>query len=128
MSTIFTKIINGEIPCHKVWEDDAHLAFLDIRPMANGHTLVIPKREVNHIFDLNPEETAAIWMAARKVGRRLKDKLGCARVCIGTWGYEVPHAHIHLIPTNSMTDFPPPPGNENADSDALSALASELSF
>jgi len=128
MPTLFTKIVEGEIPCHKVWEDDHHLAFLDIRPMAPGHTLVIPKRETGYLFDLGEEETAALWVAARGVARHLKEKLGCARVCVGVWGYEVPHAHIHLIPTNSMADFPPPPGATNADQADLAALAGRLRF
>jgi histidine triad (HIT) family protein len=128
MPTLFSKIISGEVPCHKVWEDDAHLAFLDIRPMARGHTLVIPKREVDYLFDLSEDETAAIWNVARAVARRLKEKTGCARVCIGAWGYEVPHAHIHLVPTNFMADFMPPPGATEGDHSELAALAADLAF
>ena len=127
MSSIFSKIVEGEIPCHKVWEDHDHLAFLDIRPAAPGHTLVIPKRETDYLFDLPEEEHAALWTAARKVARRLKEVLGCARVCVGIWGFEVPHAHIHLIPCDSMRDFPPPPHGKMSQ-DEMAALASKLSF
>lgn len=126
MASIFSKIVKGEIPCHKVWEDDDHLAFLDIRPMAEGHTLIVPKKEVDYLFDMSEDEIAALFKAARKVAKRLKKKTDCARVCIGAWGYEVPHAHVHLVPTNFMADFPPPPGAQEGDHDELAALAAEL--
>lgn len=125
MSSIFSRIVAGEIPCHRVWEDDGHLAFLDIHPVQPGHTLVIPKREVDYLFDLTEDEHAALWTAARTVARRLRDVLGCARVCTAVLGYEVPHAHIHLIPTNSLADFPWP-GGTAAKSDELAALAAKL--
>jgi histidine triad (HIT) family protein len=125
MSTLFTRIVNGEIPCHKVWEDERHLAFLDIRPRRPGHTLVIPKREVNYLFDLDEEEHAALWTAARTVARLLKERLACKRICVGVWGYEVPHAHIHLVPTNAMADFPPAPGTPASDTD-LAAVATRV--
>jgi histidine triad (HIT) family protein len=125
MSSLFTKIVRGEIPCHKVWEDDAHLAFLDINPIRPGHTLVIPKREVDYLFDLDEADHAALWAAARHVAGRLRDVTGCARVCVAVLGYEIPHAHIHLIPTNSMADFPWP-GGRPADQDQLAELASKL--
>ncbi|MHC4818833.1 MAG: HIT family protein [Planctomycetota bacterium] len=125
MSSIFSRIVAGEIPCHRVWEDDGHLAFLDISPVQPGHTLVIPKREVDYIFDLSEAEHAALWTAARTVARRLKAGLGCARVCTAVLGYEVPHAHVHLIPTNSLADFPWP-GGAAAPNDDLAALAAKL--
>ena len=125
MSSIFTRIVRGEIPCHKVFEDEDHLAFLDIRPVSRGHTLVIPKREEAYLFDLDEKEHAALWAAAHRVARRLKEVTGCARVCVAVLGYEVPHAHVHLIPTDSMADFPWPGGAE-ADPDDLSALATAL--
>lgn len=125
MSSIFSRIVAGEIPCHKVWEDGDHLAFLDIRPVQPGHTLVIPKREVDYLFDLSGAEHAALWAAAHAVARRLKEVLGCARVCIAVLGYEVPHAHIHLIPTNSLAEFPWPGGAPVADEE-LAALAAKL--
>jgi histidine triad (HIT) family protein len=125
MSSLFTKIVRGEIPCHKVWEDDAHLAFLDINPIQPGHTLVIPKREVDYLFDLGEAEHAALWTAARGVAARLKEVTGCARVCVAVLGYEIPHAHVHLIPTNALTDFPWP-GGKPADQAALAELAAKL--
>lgn len=125
MASLFTKIVQGEIPCHKVWEDDRHLAFLDIRPVQPGHTLVIPKREQDYLFDLDEAEHAALWAAARTVALRLKEVTGCARVCVAVLGFEVPHAHVHLIPTNAMSDFPWPGGNE-ADPGELAALAARF--
>lgn len=107
MPTIFSKIVAGEIPCHKVWEDDKHLAFLDINPWCYGHTLVIPKAEHAYIFDMPAADYAALHAAARTVAQTLKAKLGCARVCSMVVGYEVPHVHIHLFPSNSMKDFLP---------------------
>jgi len=125
MASIFSRIVGGEIPCHKVWEDDRHLAFLDVRPVVPGHTLVIPKREVGYIFDLPEEEHAALWTAAHCVARRLKEKLRCKRVCVAVLGYEVPHAHIHLLPTNAMAEFPWPGGGKASDAEQA-ALAEQL--
>lgn len=102
--SVFTKIIQGELPCHKVAEDDKHLAFLDISPLTEGHTLVIPKREENHIFDLSDEETAALHIFARKVANAIRQAIDCKRVAMEVIGLEVPHAHIHLIPVNQMSD------------------------
>ena len=125
MSTIFTKIVAGEIPCHEVWADDHHFAFLDINPRAPGHTLVIPKREVSYIFDLEPEEYDRLWRAARTVAERMKAALSCARVCVSVVGWEVPHVHVHLVPTNHIEDFPfPPPQTTTAEE--LSAMAERL--
>ena len=101
MTSIFTKIVRGEIPCHKVWEDEEHLAFLDIQPWAEGHTLVIPKKETDYIFDLSVSQSEALWVAAHKVAKLLEQKINCQRVAVLVLGYEVPHAHIHLIPTQS---------------------------
>ena len=124
MASIFTKIIQGELPCHKVWEDEKHLAFLDIRPAQPGHTLVIPKREEDYIFDLTPEEHAELWTAAQTVAAKLKEKLGCRRVCVLVIGWEVPHAHIHLIPTNAMHEvgMPPPANVSEEEMGRLAAL------
>lgn len=125
MSSLFTKIVRGEIPCHKVWEDDAHLAFLDINPVQWGHTLVIPKREAGYLFELDEAEHAALWTAARRVARRLKEVTGCKRVCVAVLGYEIPHVHVHLLPTNALTDFPWP-GGTPADQAELAELAAKL--
>jgi histidine triad (HIT) family protein len=115
MATLFTKIVAGEIPCQKVWEDEQHLAFLDIRPVQPGHTLVIPKREVGYLFDLEPEEYAALWEAVRTVEAKLKQQLGCARVVVTVIGWEVPHVHVHLIPTHTIHDVRMPPPYELTD-------------
>ena len=105
MATIFSRIAAGEIPSYKVAEDDRHYAFLDITPVAVGHTLVIPRREVDYLFDLNPEELADLMKFAQKVAKGLKAATGCARVGMAVIGMDVPHAHIHLIPLNSEGDL-----------------------
>ena len=109
MASLFTRIVQGEIPCHKVWEDAQHLAFLDIVPIQPGHTLVIPKREVGYLFDLSAEEQAALWRAVRTVEAGVKRATGSKRVCLMVVGWEVPHVHVHLVPTNAASDFPVPP-------------------
>ena len=104
MASIFTRIVNGEIPCHKVAEDENYLAFLDISPLTEGHTLVIPKREVDYIFDLDDETLAGMMLFAKRIAERQKRNLDCKRVAVVVLGLEVPHAHIHLIPMNSEND------------------------
>lgn len=103
--TIFSKIISGEIPCHKIAETDDYLAFLDIRPMMEGHTLCIPKREVNYYFDLTEEELTGLTLFSQRVARAIKQVIPCNRVAVGVLGLEVPHAHVHLVPVTVMTDF-----------------------
>ena len=98
MATIFTKIIEGEIPCYKVAEDERHIAFLDINPVAPGHTLVVPKHEVSYLFDLDDEEYVALELFAKKVAKGLRKAMPCKRIGETVIGLEVPHAHIHLIP------------------------------
>jgi len=127
MPTIFERIVAGQIPCHKVWEDDAHLAFLDINPRVPGHTLVIPKRATDYLFDLGPSEMAALWEAARVVAEKLKTRLGCARVCVWVYGFEVPHVHVHLIPMNTLGDVPLPPVDEQAKA-GVSEMAKRLAM
>lgn len=105
MASIFSRIVKGEIPCYKIAEDDLHLAFLDIFPLTEGHTLVIPKKETDYIFDLSQEEFAALSAFAHKVGNAVQRATNCNRVCTAVAGYEVPHAHIHLIPTMRMSDM-----------------------
>lgn len=104
MPTIFTKIISGEIPCFKVFEDENFLAFLDINPNAKGHTLCIPKKEVNKILDLDEETYLGLMSFSRKVGKALERTVDCKRVGMSVIGLEVPHVHVHLIPLNEMKD------------------------
>lgn len=103
--TIFTKIVNGEIPCHKIAEDENFLAFLDITPLADGHTLVIPKKEVDYIFDLQDDLLSGLILFAKKIAPAIAQACPCRRVGISVIGLEVPHAHVHLIPLNSMNDI-----------------------
>lgn len=105
MSTIFTKIINGEIPAYKVAEDDRFLAFLDIRPNAKGHTLCIPKEEENKLFDLDEKTYLDLMSFSRKVAKGIEKAVPCKRVGMAVVGLEVPHVHVHLIPLNSMGDM-----------------------
>ena len=105
MATLFTKIINGEIPCHKIAESDKFLAFLDIFPLAEGHTLVIPKVEVDYIFDLDDSYLTEINLFARDVAAKIKAAVPCKRIGIAVIGLEVPHAHMHLVPLNHVGDI-----------------------
>ena len=105
MSSIFTKIINGEIPSYKVAEDENYYAFLDIFPLAKGHTLVVPKKEVDYIFNLDDETYKGLWAFAKKVALGVEKAVPCERVGIAVLGLDVPHAHIHLLPLNNMEDF-----------------------
>jgi histidine triad (HIT) family protein len=102
--SIFTKIISGELPAYKVAEDEQHLAFLDINPNAKGHTLCIPKKETNKLFDLSQEEYTALLLFSRKVALGLEKAVPCQRIGMTVIGLEVPHVHVHLIPLQSMTD------------------------
>jgi histidine triad (HIT) family protein len=105
MSSIFSKIISGEIPCHKVAEDDKHLAFLDITPLAKGHTLVIPKLETDYIFDINDNDLADLIVFSKNVAKLIKSSIPCKKIGVTVIGLEVPHAHIHLLPINSISDM-----------------------
>ena len=104
MASIFTKIISGEIPCYKIAENDDFFAFLDINPNAKGHTLCIPKKEVNKIMDLDEETYLGLMAFSRKIGRALEKAVACKRVGMTVIGLEVPHVHVHLIPLNDMKD------------------------
>ena len=104
MASIFTKIINKEIPCYKVAETENCLAFLDINPNAEGHTLCIPKKEIDNIFDLDTELYNELMLFSKKVAKALKKAVPCERIAMSVIGLEVPHAHIHLIPINEMKD------------------------
>ncbi len=103
--TIFSKIIKGEIPCHKIYEDDKYFSFLDINPVQKGHTLVIPKIEVNDVFDLDDETYTGLMKVAKKLSFAIKKATNCNRIGVIVMGLEVPHAHIHLIPINKMSDM-----------------------
>jgi len=105
MASIFTKIVNGEIPAYKVAEDENYLAFLDIFPVAKGHTLVIPKKEVDYLFDLDDELYSGLQLFAKKVASGLKKAIPCEKVGVLVLGLEVPHAHIHLVPMQSEADL-----------------------
>ena len=105
MASIFTKIVNGEIPCHKIAEDDNFLAFLDINPLVKGHTLVIPKKETDYIFDIDDRELGEMMVFAKKVAKAIDKTIPCSRVGIAVLGLEVPHAHIHLVPINGIYDI-----------------------
>jgi len=105
MASVFTKIINGEIPCYKVAEDDNYFAFLDINPLKKGHTLVVPKKEVDYFFDLNNEDLTGLILFSKKVAAAIKGAFPCNRIAVAILGLEVPHAHIHLVPMDSMDDI-----------------------
>ena len=105
MSSIFTKIINREIPAYIVAEDDQHIAFLDINPVAIGHTLVIPKQEVDYIFDLEDNALASLNVFAKKVAKGVREAVPCRRIGVAVIGLEVPHTHVHLVPLNTMSDI-----------------------
>ncbi|PLX13868.1 MAG: HIT family protein [Marinilabiliales bacterium] len=105
MASIFTKIINGDIPSYKIAESDDYYAFLDINPLAKGHTLVIPKKETDYIFDIEDEEYKGLFAFAKKVGIAVEKVIPCKRIGITVIGLEVPHAHVHIIPINSIYDM-----------------------
>ena len=105
MASIFTKIINGEIPCYKVAENDSFIAFLDVNPNAKGHTLVVPKKEVNKLFDLDEQTYEGLMQFSRKVAIALEKTISCKRIGMSVIGLEVPHVHVHLIPLNAMADI-----------------------
>ena len=105
MSSIFTKIINGEIPAYKIAENDDFIAFLDAMPLVKGHTLVIPKKEVDLIFDLDSDDYKNLWAFAQEVAKKVKSAVPCIRIGVAVVGLEVPHAHIHLIPLQKVEDM-----------------------
>ncbi len=105
MASIFSKIVAGEIPCHKVAESDNFLAFLDIMPLVKGHTLVIPKKEVDYIFDMDADELGELMKFAQTVARKMDKVFDCERIGVAVIGLEVPHTHIHLVPINGVSDI-----------------------
>lgn len=104
MASVFTRIIKGEIPCYKVAEDERYFAFLDINPLREGHTLIVPKKETDYIFDLDDETLSGMIIFSKKVAAAIKAAIPCARIGVAILGLEVPHAHIHLVPMDSMED------------------------
>jgi histidine triad (HIT) family protein len=127
MSSIFTKIVKGEIPSYKVAENENFFAFLDIHPMQRGHTLVIPKREVDYIFDLSAEEAGALFIFAQKVANAIQQVIPCQRVGVAVLGMEVPHAHIHLVPINHNSDIDFSKPKFAFTPEAFDALAQDIS-
>ena len=105
MASIFTKIVNGEIPCYKIAEDDNYLAFLDVNPNAKGHTLCIPKQEINKIFDMEEDHYLGLMKFSRKVAKAVEKSVECKRIGVAVIGLEVPHVHVHLIPLQDMDDM-----------------------
>ena len=105
MATVFTKIINGEVPCYKITETEDCIAFLDIMPLAKGHVLIIPKKEVNNYFDLEDDLFQKVNALAKKVSKAIKKSVECTRVGVAVIGLEVPHAHVHLVPINKLSDL-----------------------
>ncbi len=126
MASIFTRIIQGEIPCHKVAENEKFIAFLDITPVAKGHTLVVPKEEVDHFFDLNDNLLSEINLFAKEVSTKLQRTVPCRRIGVAIIGLEVPHAHVHLIPLNTMADINFSAERLKMSSEELAALATEI--
>ena len=127
MSSIFTKIINGEIPCYKVAESEECFAFLDINPLAKGHTLVIPKKEVDYIFDVEDELYTELMLFAKKVGKAIEKIVPCERIGLTVIGLEVPHAHVHLIPINAISDMNFAKPKFNMSKDEFVELAQQIS-
>ena len=127
--SIFTKIIKGEIPCHKVYEDDKTIAFLDIYPIRPGHVLVVPKAQQDHFDALLKDDYDALFMTVKNVAKRIKDVLGVERACLRVEGFDVPHAHVHVIPCNEPDDFYNPTRMQHEpDHSALAAIAKKLYF
>jgi len=126
MPSIFTKIVKGEIPSYKVYEDKNFLAFLDINPLKKGHTLVIPKKEVDYIFDIDSKEYQNLWNTAKKIALSMKKVIECNRISIVVMGLEVPHAHIHLIPLDSMQDIDFSQPKLNISNDEMVQIANRI--
>lgn len=105
MSTIFSKIVRGEIPCHKILEDDQFLAFLDVFPLVEGHTLVIPKVEIDYIFDMEDKELGEMMIFSKRAAALIRSAIPCVKIGVSVIGLEVPHAHIHLIPMQQVSDM-----------------------
>lgn len=127
MASIFTKIVNGEIPSYKIAEDENYFAFLDINPLAKGHTLVIPKQETDYIFDLEDAVLAGMHVFAKKVAKAIDRVCDCERVGVAVVGLEVPHAHIHLIPINGIHDIDFARPKLKLENDEMAQIANDIS-
>ena len=125
MASIFSKIIAGEIPCYKIAEDNHHIAFLDLNPNAKGHTLCVPKKEVDKIFDLDPQDYTELMNFSRKIALAMRSVIQCKRIGMTVIGLEVPHTHVHLIPLNVMDDATFGK-KETIDAEEMSALAAKI--
>ena len=123
MASIFTKIINGDIPSYKVAENDEYLAFLDIQPLVKGHVLVVPKKEVDYIFDLENDTLSELMTFAKSVAKKMDKVLECKRIGVTVIGLEVPHAHVHLIPINGVADMDFGKDKLSLDSDEMEKIA-----
>ena len=126
MPSIFSRIINGEIPAWKVAESEHFLAFLDVRPLAKGHTLIVPKVETDYFFDLSDEEISGIMLFSKKVASALRSSLPCLRIGMSVIGLEVPHAHVHLVPLNSMGDINFCNSKLNLSAEEMEAIAASI--
>jgi histidine triad (HIT) family protein len=126
MPSIFSRIINGEIPAWKVAESERFLAFLDVNPLAKGHTLIVPKIETDYFFDLSDEEISGIMLFSKKVASALRSTLPCLRIGMSVIGLEVPHAHVHLVPLNSMGDINFSNSRLNLSAEEMEAIAASI--
>ena len=126
MASIFTKIINGDIPSYKVAENDEYLAFLDIQPLVKGHVLVIPKKEVDYIFDLDNDTLSGLMNFVKSVAKKMDQVLDCKRIGVTVIGLEVPHAHVHLIPINGVADMDFGKKKLSLEADEMEKIASSI--
>jgi len=126
MASIFTRIINREIPGHILLEDDTYIAFLDVMPLVHGHVLVVPKQEVDYIFDLDDKTLSGLYIFAKKVAKAIKKAVPCKRVGIAVIGLEVPHTHVHLVPMNSVGDINFTQPKLRPSQEELSAVAEKI--
>lgn len=127
MASLFTRIVNGEIPCYKIAEDESYLAFLDVFPLAKGHTLVIPKKEVDYIFDLDDETYTGLLLFAKKVAKAVGATVPCKRVGVAVIGLEVPHAHVHLVPLQTIHDIDFSRPKLKFEKEEMEAIANSIS-
>ena len=127
MASIFSKIVAGEIPCYKVAESEDFLAFLDIFPLVKGHTLVIPKKEVDYIFDVEPAELGEMMKFAQTVAKKMDKVIPCERIGVAVIGLEVPHAHIHLVPINGVSDIDFSQPKIKVEADEMVKIATSIS-